>query len=167
MCHRDVEGELANNRMNLTALRAARYPGRSPHGDRIQCPRAARVHEHRRRPVDRRRRGEADRPPAACGRRPRRRCIGQPVAITRTIVSGVDVAADAGWQRQADRQRRVYSDRLETSRHRVTSRVGNLPWHHLRGVEPASRADAGSRRRRSEAGWPRRSPARSPHGDGF
>ncbi len=84
---------------------------------------------------------------------------GHPVAITGPTAGVVDVA-DAAWQRQANRQRGVRSDGFETSGHRLASRAGNLSREHLRGVELASRADAANRRRRNEAGQPRRSPAR-------
>src|SRR5438445_437404 len=76
---------------------------------------------------------------------------GHPVAITGPTAGVVDVAADAAWQRQANRQRGVRSDGFETSGHCLASRAGNLSREHRRGVELASRADA-NRRRRNEAG---------------
>src|SRR5438093_8404714 len=91
---------------------------------------------------------------------------GHPVAITGPTAGVVDVAADAAWPRQANRQRGVRSDGFETSGHRLASRAGNLSREHLGGVELASRADAANRRRRNEAGQPRRSPARSPYKEG-
>ncbi len=94
---------------------------------------------------------------------PRDEASGQPLAMTGTIVGAAGVAVGAGWQRQANRQLHLHSDRREPSGHRSASRVGVLPQQHLRRTEPASRGDAANRRRRSEAARPGRSPARSPH----
>jgi hypothetical protein len=81
----------------------------------------------------------------------------------RTPVGSVGNGADAGRRRQANRQRSEPADGHEPSGHRGPSRVRDLSCsEQLRGVEPASRADAENGNCRNEARQPRRSPARYP-----
>ena len=85
---------------------------------------------------------------------------GQHAAATEPTAGVVAVAPPDEWRRQTNSQRGIPSTRPEAAGHRRASRAGRLSREHLRGVEPASRAAAMSRRRRNEVRQPRRSPAR-------
>jgi hypothetical protein len=123
-------------RLSGRASRAA-HRGRSPHGERCSMREGSNGPAASKTPGNRRCRGEANRPPAGVGRRPRRRSIAATRGGHGIVVGAIENGAGAGRPGQANRQGSGHSNGHQTSGYRGASRVDNLSFsEHLRASNP-------------------------------